>query len=391
MSILFGRAQSRGLGDTPSQIVPNRVASTFAGTVNVTADSALRMSAMWAALVLRANLVSSTPLDVFKRSRGIQEEMPKPALISNPGGSGCTLPEWLYSSQFDLDRYGNQMGWIGSRDGLGFARQVELWETGAVTVKTKGRRITGYRYDGSEYAPDQVWHEKQYTVSGMPVGLSPIAYAAWSLGGYLSAQQFALNWFGNGAFPSGVLKNTAESELDPAVIEGVRRRFKAATANNEIFVTGDDWEYTMATVDSQTTGFLEEMKYGIADIARFMGVPGDLIGAETSTGSITYANVSQRMLQFLINQIGGIYTRREAYFSAQIPSRQYVKFNADAILRMDPETRTKILNGQVLSRTRAPSEARALDNYEPYTPEQVAEFDMLNVPLAKPKTVGASE
>lgn len=392
MSLLF---KSRGLGDTPTNIVPNRAVSQIAGTVPVDENSALRSSAVWACLRLRAKLESTTPVDVFRRSAGVQFEMPKPNIVSNPGSTSRMLRNaWMYASRFDLDRYGNSLGYISSRDGLGFPRTVDLWDAGAVGYVTPPgdfSQVTGYRYRGQRYSPDEVWHEKQYPVAGLGWGLSPVQHAAWSIGGYLSAQQFALSWFGHGAFPSGILKNVDEDNISDSARESAKRRFAASVANHDIVVLGAEWEYTMTNVDSQTAGFLDEMKYGIADIARFFDVPGDLIGAETSTGSITYANVSQRMLQYLITSQGPAYIEREEALSAAIPSRQYVKFNTDALLRMDLETKSRIMNGQVMARTRAPSEVRALDNLEPFTSAQIAEFDLLAVPLAKPKTQGVTE
>ena len=44
---------------------------------------------------------------------------------------------------------------------------------------------------------------------------------------------------------------------------------------------------------------------------------------------------------------------------------------------MDPQTRAATLRTQIESRTRAPSEARALDNLPPFTEAQLAEFDRL--------------
>jgi hypothetical protein len=60
-----------------------------------------------------------------------------------------------------------------------------------------------------------------------------------------------------------------------------------------------------------------------------------------------------------------------------------VKLNSDALLRMDPETRAKMLGQEIKDRMLAPSEARALQNRQPYTDEQLAEFDRL---FGAPKT-----
>lgn len=365
MSLFRKRAQ------TADSLIPPR-SSTSAGSVSVTADTAMRHSAVWACLRLRADLISTLPVDVFRRVDGVQVEVPKPPLLTSPDGGPWT--PWAYASQFDLDRYGNAFGIVTARDGAGFPARVELVDAGLVTVRSDGGRAVGYRVAGTEYAPEQVWHERQYVVPGLAVGLSPLAYAAWSVGGYLSAQQFALDFFASGAAPTGHLKNTARI-VDPDQADRYKARFKAAVANRDVLVTGNDWDFTMAEVPASTTQFLETMKYGVADVARFFGVPADLIDAEVSTGSITYANVTQRNLQLLVMNLGPAIVRREEALTAALPRPRFVKLNTDALLRMDPASRSQMLLAQVAGRVLAPSEARALDNRAPFTPEQIAEFD----------------
>ena len=119
------------------------------------------------------------------------------------------------------------------------------------------------------------------------------------------------------------------------------------------------------------------MKYGVTDIARFLGVPGDMIDAEGSSGSITYANITQRNLQLLIMNLGPAIIRREAALSNLLAAPRYVKLNTDAVLRMDPVARGTEIRARVAGRTLAPSEARELDNLPPFTDEQIAEFDRL--------------
>lgn len=138
----------------------------------------------------------------------------------------------------------NAFGLITACDGLGFPARIDLVPLSEVTVKGTGGQITKYRICGTDYEPYEVWHERQYTVSGMALGLSPVAYAAWSIGEYLSIQQFALDWFSNGAMPSAHLKNTAKV-INPQQATEVKDRFKAATANRDLFVTGMDWQYDM--------------------------------------------------------------------------------------------------------------------------------------------------
>jgi hypothetical protein len=60
-----------------------------------------------------------------------------------------------------------------------------------VVVRSKGMQISKFVIAGTEYDPWDVWHEKQYTVAGLPLGLSPVAYAAWTIEESLNAQKFA--------------------------------------------------------------------------------------------------------------------------------------------------------------------------------------------------------
>lgn len=351
------------------------------GRVRVTGDTALRHSAVWACLRLRADLVSTLPVDTYRDVAGVQVEVTKPGWLDEPY-PGVDITDWMWGSQVDLDRYGNSFGLITKVDGAGRMAEVEPLPAGETSVTTRGRKITKYQVNGEVIPLNMVWHERQYRPAGCPLGLSPIAYAAWSIGGYLSAQQFALDWYATGAMPSGTLENS-EIEVDPKLAREAKARFKASVENRDIFVHGKDWTWTPASGDAHSAAFLDEMKYGIGDVCRFLGVPGDMIDAESSTGSITYANVTQRNVQLLVVNLGPAINRRERAFSRALSKPRFVKLNADAVLRMDPETRSKMLSDQVDSRRLAPSEARALENREPFTDAQLGEFDRL---FGAPKT-----
>lgn len=372
MSFLFAR---RDLGDTSTQLTPPRTRSY--GTTTVSADNAMRSSAVWACIRLRADLISTLPVDSYRMSQGVQVEMKPTPFLRNPANDRFGVTDWLYSTQVELDRSGNCFGIIRARDGFGNPSVVELTPYSHVTVRGHGPTITAYKISGKEYDPSDVWHERQFTIAGVPLGLSPVAYAAMSIGGYLSAQQFGLDWFANGSVPAGRLKNTSKT-ITPAEAATAKERFKAAVAGRELFVHGSDWEYDMLSVNANESQFLAAMEYGVLDIARFFGIPGDLIDSpQKSSAKITYANITQRNLQLLVMNLGPTIIRREAALTAALPAPRFVKFNTDAFLRMDPQTRSLMLGQQVEDRLLAPSEARALDNREPFTEAQYAEFERL--------------
>jgi HK97 family phage portal protein len=233
---------------------------------------------------------------------------------------------------------------------------------------------------------ENIWHERAFVTSGSPVGLSPLAYGVLALGGYLSAQQFAADWFSGSAIPAAALKNSAKV-LSADQADAVKARFKESVATGDVFVTGSDWDYSMIGAKASESGFESMLKLSAQDICRFYGVPADLVDVESTSGSITYANVTQRNLQLLTLHLGPALIHRETAFSNGLtPRGQVVKFNADALLRLDPASRITMHAAGIASRITTVSEARALENRPPLTPEDEAEFSRLFPAKTSPPT-----
>lgn len=361
---------------TASTLLAERTSGRMSrGYVN--REQALRHSAVWACLRLRADLISTMPVDVFKRMNGVQVEQTKPAVMVAPDGKRMRWDEFVYATQFDLDSAGNTVGVITAINALGKPDRIELVNINDVTFKGTGNRVTSYKVGQREYPPEQIWHERQYVISGVPVGLSPIAYAALSLQAGIAAKEFAANWFLNSTLPSGHLKNTAKV-LKREEAQRVKDSFKAAVQAGDIWASGSDWEFNLVTAKASESQFLETQAATAADICRYLGVPGDMIDVETATGSITYANVTQRNLQLLILNLGPAIVRREQAFSVDmLPAPRYVKFNTSALLRMDPKARLEAHKLAIDSRIYPPSRALDLENMAPLTAEEVAEFAVL--------------
>ena len=376
-----------GAWPTPTQMVAERTGRRSSRT-RVSRDQALTHSAVWACLNLRADLVSTMPVDVFRRVQGVQVEVTKPPVFVTPGlQHGGSKPQrwmsWMYATQFDLDSYGNTFGIIRSRDGANLPAVIELVSATSVTMRCKDGVIT-YQIGGKSYPERDIWHEKQYEVAGLPMGLSPIAHAALSISGYLSAQQFAADWFANQAIPGGHLKNTAKT-LNRKESLKAKASFKAAVSSGDVWVSGNDWDYNVLGAKASEVAFLDTMGASETEVCRFLGVPGDMIDVATKSGSITYANVTQRNLQFLITKLGPAVLRREDAFSADLlPQPRYAKLNANALLRMDLKGRLDAYKVAIDTRIMTPTEARELEERAPLTPEQEAEFARLFPAKAAP-------
>lgn len=378
MGLVFNRGQKRYWGITsPADLVPRRNYGG-PGTPYVTNDSALRNSAVWAAIRLRADLISTMPVYAYRNVRldgkDIQVDSALTPFLASP-----EFMAWRYSSQVELDRSGNSIGIITERNAAdNYPSKIDLQPSAACSLVYKDGKLAKYRINGELYDPVNIWHERQFTVSGCDLGLSPVMHAAFTLGQYESIRQFATDWFIGGATPRARLRNTAK-KLNPKEALTVKEAWRAAQVAGEPFVSGNDWEYELIQAQQASADWMEAQKIGLEDASRFFGVPADLIDAQMNSANITYANIVQRNLQFLVLNLGPAIARRENAFSQLLPRPRLLNFDTDALLRMDPATRAQWILTQVQARTLAPSEARALDNRAPYTPEQIKEFDELGL------------
>ena len=121
-------------------------------------------------------------------------------------------------------------------------------------------------------------------------------------------------------------------------------------------------------VAGASNDWIEGAKLNSVDVARFFNVPADLIDAVISGGShITYSNVVQRNLQFLVMHLGPTITRREAKLTDMLPRPRNFEFDTDYLMRMDPISRAQWVQTQIDSRAITVTEARAVFGRDPAT------------------------
>lgn len=382
-SWLGGRRDFQGV--TPEGQIPPRGGSRQ-GSILVNQDTAMRHSAVWACLRLRADLMSSFPLGVYRDVGGIPVAWTRPPVLVAPGGKRWPYKHWMWATQHDLDSTGNAIGVITEVNSLGLPSRIDLAPIRACTVvQRKGMTEPLYKIDGTEYPADKVWHERQFPVAGLPVGLSPLVYAAWSIGEYLSEQQFGLDWFGGSAVPKARMKNKAKV-LKPEEITIAKQWYRDVIQNGDLLVHGNDWEYDFIQAQEAGLAWIEARKYGLADVCRFFGCPADLIDAAVSSGgTITYQSTQQRNLQFLIMQMAPAVGWREDALSTLLPAPRYVELDTDTLMRMDPVTLAAYVHARVADRTLTPNAARQqYYGLPPLTSADEAEFIRL---FGEPRTV----
>jgi HK97 family phage portal protein len=320
---------------TLEQLLADQGTPTAAGEA-VTTDSAMRLSAVWACIRLLSDAVSTLPVHAYRR--GERDPLPDlPPLLRSPA-AGMSLPDWLYGAMVSLLVAGNCYGRVVARSGAGLLpAQVELLHPDRVGVSVNGDGMVTYRLNGTELDPADVWHVRAYVFPGSVVGLSPIQPARQAVGLGLAAERFGGRWFGDGATPQGVL--TSDQRINTEQAEALRDRWDARhKGRRRIAVLGDGAKFQPITVPPEESQFLETTKANVATIARFYGVPPEMVAGETA-GHMAYTSPELRSLDLLTYAVRPWLVRLENAISALLPRRLTVKFNADAIVRVDLKTR----------------------------------------------------
>ena len=371
MSLLWGDRFREQRGDTnnPMELLRRRMAPIFGrdGSVYVDVSSSERLGTVFACRDLIARLLSTLPVDTFTRRGGVFTPVePKVSFFDTPDPSWrVDGTDWLYQIVDQLLARGNQFGLIQGLDRQGYPSALHLLTSDQVSCDTKGK--TGppmWRVEGepTELWPSgPLWHVPAYTRPGTPLGMSPIERAALTIGIGLSSLHFGAQWFRDGAIPTAMLRQT-EATLNDTGARLAKDRFLEATrGNREPVVFGKGWEYQQISVSPNESQFLETMKANVADVCRFFGVLPEEIGG-TSGDSNTYANVESRNLQLLVRTLGPWVVRIERALSRLRPNGQFVKFNTDALLRLDTATRMKAYETAIRNGWMSVNEVRELED-----------------------------
>jgi HK97 family phage portal protein len=344
-------------------------------------SGALSIPAVWAAVRLRANIISSLPVLVMRDGPdGLPQQVASysvPPVLSRPSAT-FDMVSWLHASQMSLDLRGNAYGKIVARDPRTFLpSQIELVHPDDVQVRTRVDGSVEYRMGGKIVDAADVWHETQNEQPGAVTGMSPIAAAARALGVNLSAADYGGEFYEDAMTASGVF--SSEAPIDEVQAKIAKARIMAVQSGREPLVLGGNWTYRPLTVAPAEAMFLDVLRFGAADVARLFDVPGEMIEANTSGSSVTYANREQRSQDLLAFRLGPAIARRERALTRLTVRGQYVKLNTAALLRGDLMTRYKSYQIGLQYGFLALDEVRALEDREPMTADALAQLADIGV------------
>lgn len=273
--------------------------ATWHGGWTDNADQAMRLTAVWACLRLISEAIATLPIrlhretDAGERTPLKRSEVPDYLTFPEPGLSKIDyLSQVLLSLLTDGNAY---IATIRRADGTLLAL-IPL-DPNKVTVELKPKRLPDgtttkprltYTVAGVQLDPIlDILHIKGMARAGWLVGLSPIAYAAETVGVGLNSQRYGDSFFSNGALASAVIE--APGEFGDASANRWRDTWNGSHQGvgnaNKIGVLTNGAKLTKVSITPEEAQFLGTRQFTVPDVARVYGVPPHLIGDASNSTS----------------------------------------------------------------------------------------------------------
>jgi len=340
-------------------------AYTASSAAEVTLDSAMQVSAVWAAVRILSETIGSLPFGLYEIKDGnkvvSQDDLQK-ILTQNPNQYQTTVEFWE-SMALNLVLSGNAYA-IKQKTETG--RIIGLLPVSSSQVQTElltdGTLIHTYTTGANVkvYTNATMWHVKLFG-NGL-VGMSPLSYARNSIGVAIAADNRVGKIYSNGAKPSGVL--TIDRTLKPEQREQIRTAFRELEEGNQdrLFVLEAGMQYQQVSMSPQDIELLDSRRFQIEDIGRFFGVPSILLNQTFGQSSLG-SNVYEIMAAFYKLNLRPYLEKFEASVLRWLidpkTGVEYVaEFDFDALLRADTSTRLTGYGVAINSGQLTPNEAR---------------------------------
>lgn len=193
-----------------------------------------------------------------------------------------------------------------------------------------------------------VEHLRFLEIPGVIDGLGPVQACRAAVEGIAAVREYADNWFGSSDAVNGVL--TTDQPLQPGDAQAIKAawyRTDDATTNPNggpsIRVLGKGASYESIALNPKDAKWLEAQSWGVLEIARLLGLPGDYLLAAVEGSSLTYSNLEMVDTSYVKRTLLPDYLQQiEEALTNVIPRGQTARFDLADFLRPDAKTRADI-------------------------------------------------
>jgi HK97 family phage portal protein len=321
------------------------VIGSLSGTA-VNTDTALQINAVFSAVQLIGNAVSTLPVDAYVRRDGARIPFrPRPAWVTKPdvdttksGFYGAVVTSLLLDGNAFIRVFSNQRGEVVN---------LNVLNPHTVEIKRNALGEVMFEVRGEErlLSAEEIVFIPNITRPGQLRGISPVESLRENLGLNIALQNYAAKFFGSGNQTSGVLEVPGNLTGDQArsLQEAFDSRHRGWAKSHRTAVISGGAKYVPTSVENDKAQFLDSRRFAVEEIARAFNLPGNKLNLE---GSFTYASVEQNNIAFVTDCVRPLAEKIEDALSPLMArssggENAFVKFSLDGLLRADIESRNR--------------------------------------------------
>lgn len=387
--------ESKSLADPSDELMALFGVIPTSSGVAVTAQSAMRCTAVRAAVQTISEAVGQLPVHVFDRDTKERDNgSPVESLLNQQANEWTPASDMREQLTRDALLHGDGLAAIVRVGGK--PKELIRFKPGSVTISADDWGGPVYRHNNVVLNRSDVLHVKAPSLDGVR-GEAPIKLAREAIGLALLLEKHTTTLFANGAQPGGVIE--LPGGLGDEGLKKMRAAWRAAHQGADkagtTAVLWDDAKYKPITFDPVSSQLLELRRFSVTEIGRAFNIPAQFLG---DLDRATWGNAEAMNRQFLQLTLLPWLKRWEGeialkLFSPEERAERYAEFLTDGLLRADFAQRMTGYSQAIAARFLSPNEARAAENRPPY--EGGDKFENPNVATAandnkpKPEEVAA--
>lgn len=352
----------------------------FAG-VQVTADTALTYSGIWACVRLLTSDISTLPVDVFRKTRNARVPLiPQPSWIEVPDPLDPSITRIDHFAQVVISLLLDGNAFILVEPNVMNAERLQVLNPRRVDVRKPGTSPE-YRIVSplgqvieDELGPLDIVHVKINAKPGALRGMSPIDANSGSISVSLAAQKYVEKFFGQGAMMPGFVEVPvgAGTDVDEMRKDFTRNHGGWRKSGLVGFLTGGA-KWTATGITPRDAQLNEIFNHQLEEGTRIFGIPPFMVSSQEPAG-VAYASSVERAQHYIDHCLRHYVLPIEKAYDRMIPGDRrlsvpgtdtYMKFNFNAFVRGDLSARNAAYRESIQNGILSQDEVRALEDLEP--------------------------
>lgn len=339
----------------------------------VSADKAMRLSAVWACTRLLSESVSTLPLKIYQRqpdgSRVLALDNPVYQVLCRRPNLEMTPSRFMLSVVASVCLRGNafiEKKMIGKK----LVALVPLLPQNMV-VKRLDNGSLQYTYTEvktkREIPVQNIMHIRGFGLDGV-CGMMPMMTGRDVIGAAMSVEESAAKIFENGLQSSGFLSSdVAMDDKQRERLRGYLERFIGSKNAGKVMVLEAGMKYQGVTINPEAAQMLESRSFSIEEICRWFRVPPFMVGHTTKQSSWA-SSVEGMNLLFLTNTLRPLLVNIEQEISRCLLDRSddvFAEFSVEGLLRADTAGRAAYYTTALQNGWMSRNDVRRLENLPP--------------------------